>query len=71
MGNTTFPQLIAKRVLTYKTGEFLNSQEYPKLVDTLRGGVILRLPLIYVKKELEKYLDLGFLEDDETLIAYL
>jgi hypothetical protein len=37
----------------------------------LRGGIIIRLPLIEVKAELEKQIDLGFLNDDEVLIAFL
>ncbi len=37
----------------------------------MRGGVVLRLPLVNIKEELEKYVDLGFLESDESLITYL
>jgi hypothetical protein len=53
LGNSDFPSLIAKRTLTYKTGQFLNSQEYPKLAENLRGGLIIKLPLTDIRQELE------------------
>lgn len=60
-----------KRVLNYKTGEFLNEQVYPQLPSTLRGGVILRFGLTHVKDEIQKLIDLSKLEDDQSLIRFL
>lgn len=49
----------------------MNEQVYPKLSETLRGGVILKLPLTMIREELEGLIDLSMLESDSTLVDYL
>jgi hypothetical protein len=39
--------------------------------ETLRGGVIMRLPLTLVKAEVEKLIDLSMMEADIQLITYI
>jgi hypothetical protein len=49
IGNEAFPPQIAKRIITYATGDFLNNQEYPKLPGALRGGLVINLPLVEIR----------------------
>ena len=66
-----FPSQVKKTKLTYKTDQFLNKQDFPKVVKEIDGGIIFKLPLIGVKDALDNLIDINALHSDDQLVDYL
>jgi hypothetical protein len=68
---TCFPAQVKKVKLDYKSGAFLNKQDFPEWMRTLVGGLIIRMPLAGIKYSLQSMLDIKNLPSDEELILFL
>jgi hypothetical protein len=56
---------------SYRTGDFLNAQEFPRLPEEMIGGIIINMPLINIAADLDKQLAVTHLLDDNYLASYL